>query len=376
MNIINGIWFTSVELIEILRRETSFHRVRPLTSTLFLTYRCNSRCSTCTLWKRPAEEETAREIGFEHWKIIIDKLSEAGINTTELFGGNVLLRKELLIKVLEYMHSKGFIIHLPTNQIGLDDEVAEAIASFVHSVYISTDGVGEYQDSIRGQKGAAERSWSTVERLLKLRKNSKPRLVCNTTVSKYNVNILEKIAEYALKHHFDEIHYEYAGEFTVEQIERSRINGLKPTPYYIRQDESILVDSAGARLLKESLRKIKEKYAPERLKVSTINIDSMSEENLYKGTIPHKRCYVVRNEVTVDPGGNMIICPFINNYVMGNLVERPFDETWNNKRHHEFLKVMSNGMLDMCTHCILGAQRNPGVLTSLKRIYLKMTLSS
>lgn len=369
--IIRGLKIISGDIASIVRRQVNFYRVKPVTSTLFLTYRCNSHCSTCTFWKRPAQEDKKKEIGFDEWKRIIDKLADSGIRITEIFGGNVLLRKELLISVLKYLRRNNFFVHLPTNQIGLDDDIAEAIASCADMVYISTDGTGEYQDTIRGQKGAFQRVENTVTKLLKLRKNNKtPRLICNTTVSKYNVGILEQLVEYALAMEFDEIHFEYAGEMSQEHIDHSIIDGLRPSPYYIKQDESILVDQSGAKLLKENLKQIKKKYSHKNIVIRTINIDVLSEQYLHEGTIPHKKCYVERNEVTVDPSGNMVICPFINNYIMGNLLDNSFVAIWNNYKHRNFRKHQNRGDLEMCEHCILGVQRNPGLLTSLKRVYL------
>jgi len=360
------------DIKDIAEREVRFYQVKPQIATLFLTYRCNSHCKTCTAWKRPAEEEIKKEIGVHEWKLIIDKLEAAGVKIAEIFGGNVLLRKDVLIPVLQYLRAKNFSIHLPTNQIGLDDEIAAAIVSSVDYLYISTDGVGEYQDLIRGQKGASQRVEDSVTKLLRMRNKAKtPRLMCNTTVSKFNVNILDKIVEYACSKGFDEIYFEYVGEFSPEYIDHSMINGLKPSPYIVKQDETVLVDQQSAHLVKESLRKIKEKYQKEPIRIVTVNIDVLSERHLYDGTIPHGKCYVERNEVTVDPYGNIVACPFINNYVMGNLVSSSFGEIWNKDKHQVFRKYQNGGKLAMCPHCILGVQRNPGLLTSLRRIYFQ-----
>lgn len=369
--LLKGLRVISTDIKRVVQRETNFYRVTPNVATFFLTYRCNSQCRTCSMWRLPAQETKDKEIGFNEWKVIIDKVADAGVRNAELFGGNVLLRKELLIQVLRYLKEKCFVIHLPTNQIGLDDDIVSAIVECVDTVYISTDGIGEYQDAIRGQKGASQRSENAITRFLRLRKDNKsPRLVCNTTVSRYNVNILEKLVQYAIAHCFDEIHFEYAGEFIQEHIDNSIIDGLKPAPYYIKQDESVLVDKSGARLLKDSLKQIKERYANKDIKISTINIDTLSEQNLYKGTIPHSKCYIERNEVTVDPSGNLIICPFINNYIIGNILNNSFDDIWNNQKHKRFREIQNKGCIEMCSHCILGVQRNPGILMSLKRIYL------
>jgi MoaA/NifB/PqqE/SkfB family radical SAM enzyme len=370
VSIISGLKTISADITDAVAREVNFHRVRPTIATLFLTYRCNSRCMTCTMWKRPPDEEVKKEICLQEWTVVIDRLAEAGIKFVEVFGGNVLLRKELLAGVLEYMHKKGIIIHLPTNQIGLDEETARTIAEYTDYVYISTDGVGEYQDRIRGQSGASSRVESAISMLRRMKKNGRPRLVCNTTVSKFNIDMIERIAEHAEKMSFDELHLEYVGEITDEHIEHSAIDGLKPTPYYLRQGESVLLDREKARLFKEKIAEIKRRFRGSGLCVFSLNVDVLSERDLYEGTIPNKKCYVLRNEVTVDPYGNAVACLFINNYIIGNLVEEPFDSVWNNSRHRRFRAVQEHGELEICKHCIIGAQRNSTFLTALKRIYL------
>jgi len=123
------------------------------------------------------------------------------------------------------------------------------------------------------------------------------------------------------------------------------------------------------------LKMIKKRYAGANIKIKTLNIDVLSRRDLFEGTIPHKKCYVERAEVTVDPGGNLIICPFINNYFMGSLLNNSFSDVWNNERHRNFRQHQNQGRLEMCSHCILGVQRNPGVVTSLRRIYLTRIVS-
>lgn len=368
---IRGATVVTGDVYDVLKRELDFHRVRPTASLLFLTYRCNSRCKTCTAWKRDQNEEIKHEIGFSKWRRIIDRLDEAGVKTTELFGGNVLLRRDLLIELLQYLEHKKFNIHLPTNQIGLDERTANIIADCANTVYISTDGIDGHQDAIRGYTNSFRLVEHAISRLRRYRKKKgKPRLVCNTTVSKFNVGCLEQIVEYATAAGFDEIDFEYAGEFCQQHVERSTIEGLKPTPYFLKQDESVLVDRAGARRLKENLRTIKEKYKNRGINIVTVNIDILSEIHLVSGTVRDHKCYMERNEVTLDPSGNVIICPFFTNYRLGNLIDEPLQKIWNNERHKKFRTFQNKARPEICKHCILCVQKNPGVLTSLKRIYL------
>ena len=373
--LVNGFKVLRGDLHALIKREIDFYKVTPIVSTLFLTYRCNSKCRTCTMWQRPQDDEIKKEIDFYGWKAVIDKLAEAGVKTTELFGGNALLRKEVFVSVVKYLHKKGMHIHFPTNQIGLDEDVAMAIVKYVHTVYLSTDGVGGEQDKVRGIHGASRLAEDAVEKLLRLRNNdykgsSCHRIVCNCTVSRFNIGSMEKMVQYASSKGFDEIHFEYAGEFEKSVVEASKIMGITPDAQYIRQDDPILANKEEAAQLKNNIRAIKKMAKNAGLVIQINNIDCLSLENLSKGTIPHKKCYIERNEVTVDPYGNIVICPFITNFTLGNLVESTFLNIWNNEKHQLFRKAQNTGRLPMCRHCILGVQRNPGVLKSLQRIYL------
>jgi MoaA/NifB/PqqE/SkfB family radical SAM enzyme len=199
-------------------------------------------------------------------------------------------------------------------------------------------------------------------------------MVCNCTVSRFNAEILPDIAEYAAGAGFDELHFEYAGQFDRDLVAGSRIEGVVPEPHYLKGDTSILADFPQAVRIKKSLKEIKERYRNSNLSIATTNIDLLSVENLHQGTIPHSKCYVERNVATVNPRGELVPCAFINNYAMGNLVGGSFRANWNNASHRNFRKLQNSGGLPMCSTCILGVQWNLGVAKSMKKIYLTRIL--
>jgi len=312
------------------------------------------------------------ELTLEQWTRIVDQLHENGFRNVELFGGNVLIRKDLLIPLLHHLHKLKWNVYIPTNQIGLDQKTIEAfVETEVAMLYISTDGVAEYQNKIRGFEGADNLNTKSIRAIRDYREQlgkTCPKLVCNTTISKFNVDIFEKIPDYAIEMGFDEVHFEYVGEMDDEVILNSLIDGLKPTPMFVQQNgESILASKKQARIIKMKLKRIKRQYRNAPIAIITINIDDLSEENLYKGTIPHKKCYDERIEVNIDPYGNIVACPIIHNYAYGNLLSEDFKNIWNNQRHKRFRTLQNCGNLPMCDHCILGVQRNPTLWRSVKR---------
>ncbi len=369
MGIVSGLKSLGQDISDAVRREIRYYRLTPYTATLFLTYRCDSRCVTCTMWKRSSTVKLEDELGLQEWKGVIDELEAIGVTNVEIFGGNVLLRKDVLIPLLEYLRKKDFIVHLPTNQIGLDEDTARAMAECCTMVYISTDGVGEVHDKVRGLNGAFKRVSDSVVMIKKYRRNGLPQIVCNTTVSKYNFHVLENIAEEAVSKGFDQIHFEYVGEFSKELIQDSKIDGLVPEPYYVKQEESSLLGRKEAALLKSRVREIKRRFWKD-IYVYTTNIEMLSERDFCEGTAPNRKCYVTRGEVTIDPYGNILACLFISNYILGNVKTERISTIIKNDRHRRFMKIRDSGKIKLCNHCVLGVQRNPTFLDKLRRIYI------
>ncbi len=355
------------DVLSPIKRETDYYRIKPRVATMFLTYRCTSKCKSCTAWKRDVATEA--EVGLTDWCGISDSLSAVGVTHAELFGGDVFLRNDIVIPLIRHLKKNGFTIYIPTNANLIDKDIAAGLAKErVDVMYFSVDGVESVQDAVRGVQGSFSNVVRAVDLVKRLRKTSRtPRLVCNTTVSNLNVDKLFEIAQFALEVGFDAIYYEYVGEMTEEQIEQSQIDDLTPTPFYIRQKESLLLNKDQAVALKSELQRIKRSFANSALSVNSVNIDTLSVENLCNGTIPNKRCYVERTEVTVDPYGNVIACPVVNNYIYGNLLERKLSDVWNNKRHRIFRKHQNSGRINLCEHCILGVQRNHSLLMAWKR---------
>jgi radical SAM protein with 4Fe4S-binding SPASM domain len=357
------------ELKVSVQRELNFYQMKPIVGTLILTYHCTSRCKTCTIWQRSSAGP--KELGLEEWKGIVTQLSNNNIKVVEIFGGDVFLRKDLLMPLIRFMKEKGLTIHLPTNGNLLTQDIARGLVdNGVDVIYLSIDGVGPVQDKIRGVMGTYDRVTRAFNFLDQARNGKgKPRLICNTTVSNLNIGSLEDIADAALKMGFDENHFEYVGEFGSNHIERSIVNGIKPVPYYLKQDDSVLLNKHEAIKLRHILWSIRKKYAKTSLDIRTVNIDTLSLKNLYNGTIDNKKGYVLRTEVTVDPYGNVVPCMHFNNYFFGNLLKSDLSDIWNCAKHRDFINQQKHGKFEICNHCILGAQRNHSFYMSLKRIY-------
>ncbi len=98
----------------------NFH---PITSYLFLEYKCNLDCWYCWAYNNKVKgmtEDVARQS--------IDWLHDHGCRVLALMGGEPLLRPQFAHKVVYYAAKKGFWIYIGTNGRLLRPEVADRLA--------------------------------------------------------------------------------------------------------------------------------------------------------------------------------------------------------------------------------------------------------
>ncbi len=348
-------------------REWNYLNVNPVDALFFLTYRCTSHCKTCTMWQRNGKE---KEMGLDGWKKAVDMCFEMGVRWIEIFGGDALLRKDILVPLTKHLkrHS-GLHCDITSNFNLMDAETAEGLVQAgMDDIWISIDGTNEVHDGIRGGGGTFDRVVSGIDQLLQVRgKNSFPKLHANCTISKYNIHFFEKILPLAEKKGMDAVHLEYAGEFWQNSLDNTNIEGIKPTPYFIRQENgSCLVNEEEAYLIKQKVEVLKRQAENMRINLYTENIDKLTVENMVKGRFDNKRCYIMRYKVTVDPYGNILGCPFYDGWKMGNIQEQHLMEIWNNAKHRKFIKAFKEGRFHFCSYCVLGVQRNPTLFHDIR----------
>src|SRR6202043_2419149 len=94
----------------------------PITSYLFVEYKCNLDCWYCWAFDNKVKgmtEDTARRS--------IDWLHDHGCRVLALMGGEPLLRPQFVHKVVNYAAKKGFWVYIATNGRLLRPEVADRL---------------------------------------------------------------------------------------------------------------------------------------------------------------------------------------------------------------------------------------------------------
>jgi len=87
----------------------------PFNYTISITYRCNSRCKTCYIWKIQHKIPVEMELTLDEWEKVLKSLGESPYWIT-ISGGEPFLHGGLveIIKIIDKYNSPK-IINIPTN---------------------------------------------------------------------------------------------------------------------------------------------------------------------------------------------------------------------------------------------------------------------
>jgi MoaA/NifB/PqqE/SkfB family radical SAM enzyme len=224
-------------------------QILPVNYTLSLTFKCNSRCLTCNIWKKSGEEELTQA----EWQKIFLSLGRSPYWVT-LSGGEPFLRKDLT-SIVENLCQicQPKIMTIPTNGL-LSKKIMVDVKKMVENnpktrfiINLSLDGVGEKHDEIRGVKGNFEAAMVTFSALKNL-KHTNFTLGVHTVISQKNVEHVPQLTNFVL----DKLKPDsYVTEVAENRVELGTM-GIKITPSL--EDYKEAIDYLGEKVKKEKLK--------------------------------------------------------------------------------------------------------------------------
>lgn len=153
----------------------------PLACNLYITNRCNFKCSFCNVWRKP----TPTDMSLSKVKNLIDSLNNSGCLYLSVTGGEPLLVEHLFDVLMYARRSRITYIHLVTNGSLLDTDKAVMFQkSGINEISISIDGTEKIHDRNRGVAGAYSKAIIAIENLKKYAPGVK--IVLNAILSPEN----------------------------------------------------------------------------------------------------------------------------------------------------------------------------------------------
>lgn len=348
MGVISELWQS---IVHDLASERHHLQVKAMHAMGFLTYRCTSRCRTCTIWKRDAGTRGS-ELSREQWLVVLERLNCYGIRDFELFGGDALLRDDAIFDVIRYCSDHDIDTYFPTNSISCDRQtVRKLVEAGLGTIYLSLDDLGDNNDGIRGVDGTFGRVKAALEAFVAERgSRCTPHIIVCTTVSNLNYRNFPKIVDFLDGYSVDALYPRPLGEFDPENVLASRIGDLEPEPYFMSSDgQSHLLASEEY----SELDAIFGRYRS-RSHGTYVNLFAhylATKETYTKGIYPLKHCHVATLLVTINPNGDVVPCPFFRTYTIGNLARQDLSDIWGNERHRRFIDLQQDERLPICRNC-------------------------
>lgn len=172
-----------------------FPRLLPFSLVVSVSYRCNSKCRTCDVWRKPNDDLTLDE-----WTRVFQNIGRGPIYLT-FTGGEPFLRKDLPEIVLAgYKHCRPEYITIPTNGI-LTQRIVDGVAAICAGapaskigINLSLDGIGAEHDDIRKVPGNWDKAMATWQALKDLkREHANLVLSIHTVISQFNIRRFREI---------------------------------------------------------------------------------------------------------------------------------------------------------------------------------------
>ncbi len=157
---------------------------------IYLTWTCNFRCIHCWV-EGDSVVDTLLDV--ERVLRFITEAKQEGISSVRITGGEPLVHKNELIKIIEHVSKLNLDCQIETNAYLFDREFIDFIARKHVSCGISLNGYNEeMNDNFTMKKGAFNRVVDNIKKAL----DAGVKVSVITCVGKYNLNEFEKTIDF------------------------------------------------------------------------------------------------------------------------------------------------------------------------------------
>jgi radical SAM protein with 4Fe4S-binding SPASM domain len=309
---------TPTDLLHVL---DSQHLSAPLSVLWDVTYTCNLHCKHCL---SSAGKKRPDELTTDEGNMLIDQLADAKVFTITFCGGEPLARKDL-IRLMRRASSRDLGLKLSTNGTLLNDKWLRAFEDTnLFGVQVSLDGDKTIHDRMRGMPGAYDKA----------------------------VRAIRSFVE--------------TGYFTVVAPVVTRMNidqaAFKPSVFLPlgrgseNQDELRPPKDKFRRLIQTLKRKQTEYASQIEIELEAGYPESGSSDcnclnDFPDGTAP-VGCSAGNTQLVITADGNVVACPFLYDFVAGNLRRERLQSIWDNSAVlQSFRDLKQRDLKGACGNC-------------------------
>jgi len=300
-----------------------------------VTFRCNSRCQMCNIWKTP---DTIEEIDLLKIEEVFSNHLFKRVEEVVLHGGEPTLRKDIKNIYEIVVKSCPNLKNIISSTNGLKPKVMDKRVNEILSVVnpetvsltftVSIDGLKSSHEKIRGIKGGFDRAIKTVEVLKKYQDKYPIEVKIITVIQPQNVQDLDKMEK-------------LAKDFDVDII----FQPLMIDSFYSNSPSDPRLKFSEAQI-KEYRNFIKKKFTQGK---DTKSLYWKNFLDMMKGGKRNIPCAYDRYVLSLYPTGDVLSCAAENWILFGNVHEKLIDDIWFGKKAKKIRKKIRK---DVCSSCI------------------------
>ena len=326
------------------------------------TYRCNLKCTMC--FQRDNNGTTRStlhkndELTPTQWKQIINNIVDF-CPSVYWVGGEVMIYPQI-VDLFAYSRSKKLETSFSTNGFGLADIADDLVKMNLECVVVSLDGLEDMHNRIRGHPHAFKWAIEGMEAVLKARKAKKvkrPLVVISFTIT--NKNAHQILDMYALAQTLGVNMIQFVGLMHLSQNTINSHHTVMQTEFGIIPGKIDVLHNRGVSDLNSTkLQKDidylltnatypKLQFWPEKLESNLIAHYSPDENFPLKS----QQCCSIWQNFAVQPNGDVSLCPFMLEAVVGNVLEQDLSAIWNGEKFRQLRKRIRTELLPGCMRC-------------------------
>jgi radical SAM protein with 4Fe4S-binding SPASM domain len=305
----------------------------PLSVIWDITYKCNLKCKHCYL---SANEQKNNELELQEVKEIIDQLAEMKILSLNFLGGEPLVRNDFP-EILEYATQKNIRISFSTNGVLVNDQLIAKLSEIeIYDVQISLDGLEETHNNIRGLKTSFQKATKAIKKLVA----SGIKVSISMAVNKLNLNEIKPLIEHVISFgasSFKVIPFLPAGQ--------------------AMDNYSLMLSKNEMKEFIKSIVKYKDEFK-EQIYIYTEDIytwlvdKSVPEPSSLISKTENISCSAGMTQIVISPTGLVYACPFLHDFVVGDLQKETLHDIWfNSKILEKFRQISRDCLKGKCKNC-------------------------
>lgn len=283
---------------------------RPRYISFVITKNCNLRCLHCDIWKN---KNYGGELDDEKWLQALEEIKNwLGTQEIEINGGEPLLKKELVAKLIEKCSQLNLPVGLNTNGTIIDRQTAKNFFEYnLKSVKISLYSLNAaIHDELRGMGGALDKTKQALFCLNELRQNKSTRIEIGMLLTRLNFLEIDSVSSYARQNKFDLI---------IQPLDFNIDAGYK-------NDWQI---NSNLWPEKEQVKKYLKPFILKKdavIKNPAYYLKQIYKYYLNPGQLEKRKCQAPWNNLIIEPDGDVKLC--FRSKKIGNIMEKRIKEIW------------------------------------------------